>query len=281
MGGLQDGSFESTNVYWQSSGSTASASFLSNGAFAGTFCLQHSNSVPYQVQTYQMATNLPNGCYKLTAMIKNSSGAGACFLSANDKMTGLPVYQQWSNLVVRGINVINGQCLVSLVSGRPAGTNWCRLDFIQLIKDDLPYNFLKGGDISELTYVEQGGGKFYETNGVEMDCLQILKNHGCNIVRLRLYNDPGNTNYSPSNRLPPGIQSPTNILALAARAKALGLQIQLTFYYSDYWSNGKPHDWVGLSFPQRRNTFRWATKCKAAFCFPMVPPPILRSWRNS
>jgi arabinogalactan endo-1,4-beta-galactosidase len=101
--------------------------------------------------------------------------------------------------------------------------------------------------------VEQGGGKFYETNGVQMDCLQILKNHGFNIARLRLYNDPGNTNYSPSNLLPPGIQSPTNILDLAARAKAKGMQLELTIYYSDYWSNGIPHDWVGHSFAQLTN----------------------------
>jgi arabinogalactan endo-1,4-beta-galactosidase len=86
-----------------------------------------------------------------------------------------------------------------------------------------------------------------------MDCLQILKNHGFNIVRLRLYNDPGNPNYSPSNLLPPGIQSPTNILALAARAKAQGFQLALTFYYSDYWTNGIPHAWAGLSFPQLTN----------------------------
>ena len=127
------------------------------------------------------------------------------------------------------------------------------MDEINLLKDDIPYTFLKGGDISELTYVEQGGGKFYDTNGVQMDCLQLLKNHGFNIARIRLYNDPGNTNYLPSRLLPPGIQSPTNILNLAARARAQGLQLELTFYYSDYWNNGKPHDWVGLTFPQLTN----------------------------
>jgi arabinogalactan endo-1,4-beta-galactosidase len=256
-GGLQDGGFESNSVYWQTSGDTSAASFPSSGAYAGSFCLQHSNSVAYQTQTYQLATNLLNGYYKLTGMVENSGGQGSCYLSANDRMTALPVYQQWSNIVLRGISVTNGQCLVSLVSSRPAGTNWCRLDFLQLIKDDLPYAFLKGGDISELTYVEQGGGVFYETNGEQMDCLQIMTNHGCNIVRIRLYNDPGNPDYYPSSLLPPGIQSPTNVLNLAARAKALGLQIELTFYYSDYWEGGssfyKPYSWVGYSFPQLTN----------------------------
>jgi arabinogalactan endo-1,4-beta-galactosidase len=256
-GGLQDGGFESNSAYWQTSGDTASASFPSNGAYAGSFCLQHSNTVAYQTQTYQLATNLLNGYYKLTGMVQNSGGEGACYLSANNRRTALPIYQQWSNIVLRGISVTNGQCLVSLVSSRPAGTNWCRLDFLQLIKDDLPYAFLKGGDISELTYVEQGGGVFYETNGRAMDCLQIMTNHGCNIVRIRLYNDPGNSNYYPSSLLPPGIQNQTNVLDLAARAKALGLQIALTFYYSDYWEGGasfyKPHSWVGYSLPQLSN----------------------------
>jgi arabinogalactan endo-1,4-beta-galactosidase len=255
IGGLQDGDFESGNLaaHWQSSGNTAAVSLLSGNAFSSSLYLQQSNPVPYQVQTYQLVTNLPNGYYKLTVMVKNSGGQNVCYISGNDRMTSLPISSQWTNTIVRGINVTNGQCLVSVYSNDGTGGNWCRVDLIQLIKDDLPYTFLKGGDISELTYVEQGGGVFYETNGVPMDCLQILKNHGCNIVRLRLYNDPDNPNFSPSNLLPPGIQSPTNILDLAARAKAKGLQIELTFYYSDGWDNVKPHDWANLSFPQLTN----------------------------
>jgi arabinogalactan endo-1,4-beta-galactosidase len=254
-GGLQDGDFESGSLaaQWQGSGNTAAASVLSGNAFSGSRYLQQSNPVPYQVQTYQLVTNLPNGYYKLTAMVQNSGGQNACYLAGNDRMTSLPISLSWTNTIVRGINVTNGLCRVSIYSDDGTGGNWCRADLVQLIKDDLPYNLLKGGDISELTYVEQGGGVFFETNGVPTDCLQILKNHGYNIVRLRLYNDPGNPNFSPSNLLPPGIQSPTNILALAARAKAIGLQIELTFYYSDGWDNLKPHDWAGLTFPQLTN----------------------------
>jgi arabinogalactan endo-1,4-beta-galactosidase len=255
VGGLQDGDFESGNLaaYWQSSGMTSAASVVSGNAFSGSYSLLQSNSAPYQVQTYQWVTNLPNGYYKLVAMVENSGGQNACYLSANERMTSLPVSAQWTNTIVRGINVTNGQCLVTACSSDGSGGNWCRVDLIQLIKDDSPYIFLKGGDISELTYVEQGGGVYYETNGVATDCLQILKNHGCNIVRLRLYNDPGNPSYSPSNLLPPGIQSPTNILDLARRAQAKGLQIELTFYYSDYWSNGKPHDWGNYTVSQLTN----------------------------
>lgn len=250
VGTLQDGDFESNNFasFWQNSGAVGSAGLASGGAFSGSSSLLQSNPAPYQVQTYQLVTNLPNGYYKLTAMVRNSGGQYYCYLSGNGSMTSLPISSQWTNTIVRGINVTNGQCLVALNSDDTTGGNWCQVDFIQLIKDDLPYNFLKGGDISELTYVEQGGGKYYETNGAAMNCLTILKNHGCNIVRLRLYNDPGNPSFAPSNLLPPGIQSPTNILDLARQAQALGLQIELTFYYSDYWTNGLPHAWSSDNF---------------------------------
>ncbi len=247
-----DGTAVQSPYRWTMSGDPSSGSVVTGG-YSGRFSLQHSNALAYAVETGQMITNLPNGYYRLTAWVKCSGGQEACYLAGNDRVTSLPpIVSDWTPTIVRGIQVTNGQCQVRLHS-EARGGNWCRVDEVTLVKDDFPYTFLKGGDISELTYVEQGGGRFYETNGVEMDCLQILKNHGFNIARLRLYNDPGNTNYSPSKLLPPGIQSPTNILDLAARAKAKGLQLELTFYYSDYWTNGKPHDWVGLKFPQLTN----------------------------
>ena len=110
---------------------------------------------------------------------------------------------------------------------------------------------LIGGDISELSYVEQNGGKYY-WKGQAGDCVEILKKGGFNIVRLRLYNDPGNPAFSPSKRLPAGIQDEADMLSLARRAKAAGMQIELTFHYSDYWTNGetqtKPHEWASLGF---------------------------------
>jgi arabinogalactan endo-1,4-beta-galactosidase len=130
---------------------------------------------------------------------------------------------------------------------------------------------LRGGDLSELTYIERMGGKFYD-NGVAQDCIEILKRYGFNIARLRLYNDPGNPDYSPSKRLPAGIQNPEDILNLARRVKAAGMQIQLTFHYSDYWTNAgeqtKPHEWEGLSYAALKQavydfTFDFMSQMKA------------------
>jgi len=248
---------------WSTSGDD-NADSVEYGGYQGSFSLQHSNAAPYQVETSQLVSGLSNGFYKLTAYVKNSGGQSACYLAGNERITSLPpLFTNWTEMIVRGIAVTNGQCLVRVYSDA-TGSNWCRVDEIHLTRDDIPYVFLKGGDVSELPRLEHYGGRFYD-GGVEKDCLQIMRDHGCNIARIRLYNDPGNTNYYPANQLDPlGWQNPARTLALAQRIHASGMQIQLTFHYSDYWSNPgtqyKPHNWEGLSFAALSNAMHSFTR---------------------
>lgn len=240
---------------WLTSGTDADADHVVSGGYEGSYSLSHKKSTAYKVNTYQELTGLKNGYYQLTAFVRNGGGQNACYLSGKggdgvERMTSLPVSDLWTLVMVRGIHVTDGKCTISIYSDAKAD-NWCLIDAVVFKEDGLAYNFLKGGDVSELSYIESKGGKFYE-NGVEKDCFEILKNNGFNIARLRLYNDPGNINYTPSKYLPAGFQNPEDILHLALRAKAAGLQIELTFHYSDYWTNGttqnKPHEWINLSY---------------------------------
>lgn len=113
-------------------------------------------------------------------------------------------------------------------------------------------DIIRGGDISMLTMVEDSGGVFYDVRHNQRECLSLLAENGFNTVRLRLYNDPGNPEYSPSNRLPAGYLCEDDVLRLALRAKEAGMQIVLSFHYSDYWTNGEtqtiPHAWQDLTF---------------------------------
>ena len=121
-------------------------------------------------------------------------------------------------------------------------------------------DYLRGGDISMLNYVKSFGAKFYDSIGTERDALDIMKDNGVNIVRLRLYNNPGNevsytvdaTTYN--YKLPAGYLNESDVLDLARRAKSKGMNIELTFHYSDFWTNGemqfKPSDWEGYTFDQ-------------------------------
>ena len=191
--------------------------------------------------------NLADGLYDLEFYAK---GQGNGYVEANGKKTTVmasPQVQQKG--YVRGIQVSGGTCSIAIHDEQVQN-----FSMMKLIKSEKPFVLLKGGDISELTYIEQKGGKYYDASGKQGDCLDILSVNGMNLVRLRLYNDPGNSNYAPSNRLPQGIQSPDDILSLARRAKAAGMQILLSFHYSDYWTNGEtqtiPHDWDGMNAEQ-------------------------------
>jgi arabinogalactan endo-1,4-beta-galactosidase len=94
-------------------------------------------------------------------------------------------------------------------------------------------NFLAAADFSDLAFFE-ARGITYKDGGQVQDALQILKNHGINCVRLRLWTssaaqaaaDP----YDYTNNL-------TYTLPLALRVKNAGLLFSLDFHYSDTWTD--------------------------------------------
>lgn len=110
-----------------------------------------------------------------------------------------------------------------------------------------------GGDVSELSYVEECGGHFYTQDGQEKDLFQIFAENGINIVRIRNYNNPGKgrgwTNPDTKEGFYRRDYTSTlqDNLNLMKRAKNAGMQIEFSFHYSDYWTNDYtqiiPHAW--------------------------------------
>src|SRR5690242_20064522 len=105
-----------------------------------------------------------------------------------------------------------------------------------------------GADISFLPELEARGMKFSD-NGVEKDAIQILKDHGFNYIRLRIFNEPArDSGYSPGK----GFCDLAHTKAMAKRVKDAGMKLLLDFHYSDYWADPgkqyKPAAWRGLSF---------------------------------
>ncbi|MFC5529496.1 glycosyl hydrolase 53 family protein [Cohnella yongneupensis] len=105
-------------------------------------------------------------------------------------------------------------------------------------------DFVKGADVSTLPAIEDAGGKYYD-NGVEKGLLAILKDHGVNYVRLRIWNDPVQAG---------GYNDKAHTVAMAKRVKDAGLKLLLDFHYSDFWADPgaqvKPAAWASLTFPQ-------------------------------
>jgi arabinogalactan endo-1,4-beta-galactosidase len=103
----------------------------------------------------------------------------------------------------------------------------------------------KGGDVSWLPQMEATGFKFFESDGTETDCLVILKNRGMNTVRLRVFVNPSS---HPQN----GHCSTEETVAMAVRAKELGMRVMIDFHYSDTWADPgnqtKPAAWANCTF---------------------------------
>ena len=107
-----------------------------------------------------------------------------------------------------------------------------------------------GADISFLPELESRGVKFYE-KGVQKDAIAILKEHGFNYIRLRIFNNPAaDSGYSPHL----GFCDLAHTQAMALRIKAANMKFLLDFHYSDYWADPqkqyKPSAWKGLNFEQ-------------------------------
>jgi arabinogalactan endo-1,4-beta-galactosidase len=98
---------------------------------------------------------------------------------------------------------------------------------------------LAGGDVSTLSLLEQHGAHFTDRAGHERDALSILRDAGQNVVRLRLYDDPGVGHGKDGYHWPAGSMNLPDVLALARRSAGLGMQIELTLHYSDFWTNSK------------------------------------------
>ncbi|HVW13497.1 MAG TPA: glycosyl hydrolase 53 family protein [Mucilaginibacter sp.] len=117
-----------------------------------------------------------------------------------------------------------------------------------------------GADISFLPELEAKGMRFSD-NGVQKDAIQILKDHGFNYIRLRIFNDPAEPKgYSPGK----GFCDLEHTKAMAKRIKAAGMKFLLDFHYSDTWADPgkqfKPAAWVGEDFPALKKSIYDFTK---------------------
>lgn len=111
-------------------------------------------------------------------------------------------------------------------------------------------SFSKGADVGWLPQMEATGYKFYDTDGTEKDCLQLLKDRGINTIRLRVWVNPSDDKAS-------GHCNPEETVVMAVRAQKLGMRIMIDFHYSDTWADPskqkKPAAWTNHTFTELLN----------------------------
>jgi len=185
--------------------------------------------------------------------------------------------------------LFNGKCQVILQSGftqsvihfeATADSLWKGATDIMTIQPGIPHHVnasnntfpvvpfketkvdkMLGADISFLPELEDRGMKFYDLDGKQKDAIQILKDHGMNYVRLRIFNDPArDSGYSPKK----GFCGLQHTLQMAKRVKAAGMKLLLDFHYSDYWADPQkqymPLAWHGKSITELKQAVYDYTK---------------------
>jgi arabinogalactan endo-1,4-beta-galactosidase len=134
----------------------------------------------------------------------------------------------------------------------------------QLPPTTKPIGRMIGADISFLPQIENRAGRFFGAgaakffeDGKEVDAIALLKEHGFNYIRLRIFVNPANPNgYSPGV----GFCGLDSTLSMARRVKAAGMGLLLDFHYSDYWADpqqqNKPLAWADLDYAALKDSMR-------------------------
>lgn len=100
--------------------------------------------------------------------------------------------------------------------------------------------FLNGGDISFLPEMEHFGAVYSDDEG-EADAFAVMKRHGFNSIRLKLWHTP-DQDYNTLDK----------VAAMAQRIRKNEMHFLLNFHYSDWWADPgkqiKPKAWETLDF---------------------------------
>ncbi len=231
----------------QSPDGSESAAYIESGGYSGAYRLTHSAAQAYIASTSQTLTGLVEGWYTLRAWVRSSGGQRAAYIGIKDyggpeRKAYLPVTSadQWIQIVVSAY-ISNGQCTIELYSNANAD-NWAHFDDIEFEPGRAALSIL-GADVSSLKKSEDKGGVYRDENGVSSGALQILKEHGVNYIRLRVWVNPAD-----------GYHNKDRVLHMARRVKDQGLKLLVDFHYSDAWADPgkqfKPAAWKDYSFTQ-------------------------------
>ncbi|MFH9378546.1 arabinogalactan endo-beta-1,4-galactanase [Streptomyces anulatus] len=241
--------FESGSTGWSTyspSGQDA-ASFTEAGGHSGATRLSHWSASAYRVETYQYLTGLADGTYTLSARVRSSGGQSAAYIALRncgtaEQRTDLPATANGAWIrIVTSARVTGGGCTISLNS-EAGGGQWANFDDITFTPGATGLA-VKGGDLSTLPKNEAHGARYRNANGAAGDAMSILNASGMNHVRLKVWVNPAD-----------GHNDKAHVLAMAQRAKALGMKILVDFHYSDRWADPgqqtKPAAWAGHGYDQ-------------------------------
>ncbi|HUF39555.1 MAG TPA: arabinogalactan endo-1,4-beta-galactosidase [Anaerolineales bacterium] len=240
---LANPSFEEGHTGWISAGS--GEALLESGGHESETRLTHQGEGEFRLETTLALSGLSDGWVTLRGWARSSGGQDEVFAAlacgAEERRVHIPSTlpgYRWINFVV-SLEVTGGSCTIRLVTDGNAGS-WTSFDDFTLLTGRSALSIL-GADISSLSKSEDFGGMYRDPDGTAGDALAIMKSHGLNYARLRVFFDPAD-----------GYHNKDKLLEMAVRLKEQGIGLLVDFHYSDNWADpgkqNKPAAWEDLDF---------------------------------
>jgi arabinogalactan endo-1,4-beta-galactosidase len=240
----------------------------SNSTVAGDAILQEDRSFTSLSQRWAL-TKLPDGYWAISNLFNglclDSAVASGTTSTVQNPCSSTALTQQWSlsattNGYVTLLNDGTGQALDVTGSSQSAGA---QLDQSTVSTPPTQSQqwllrpvFFRGIDNALLEKQEServsGAVPWWQDAGQTQDVLQILKNHGVNMVRVRPTSVPPYNTYTASTCSGNGCYAETDTadLDLAKRAKQLGMSVELTLFFDGASSTAIPGSWAGYTLTQ-------------------------------
>ena len=122
-------------------------------------------------------------------------------------------------------------------------------------------DFIMGMDASAVPSLEKSGVKYYDKNKVEKDVFEILSSYGINYIRVRIWNNPYD---SQGHGYGGGNCDLDNAIAIGKRVTKYGMKLLVNFHYSDFWADPVkqmlPKAWKNYSTDQVKDAIYNYTK---------------------
>ena len=160
--------------------------------------------------------------------------------------------KKWIGMVVF-MSILVGLCGCSIQVEHvaPEGKLESRELCVQQV-EGLSEDFIMGMDASSVLSLEAGGVKFYDFQGNEQDVFKTLAQNGINYIRVRVWNDPFD---SQGRGYGGGNCTIDTALEIGKRATKYGMKLLVNFHYSDFWADpGKqmvPKAWAGMEIEEK------------------------------
>lgn len=119
--------------------------------------------------------------------------------------------------------------------------------------EQLPDDFMFGCDVSSLIAEENSGVVYYNDKGEQQDLLLTLAENGVNTIRIRVWNDPCD---SDGKGYGGGNNDVDTAIAIGKRASRYGMGCIIDFHYSDFWADPAkqmaPKAWEHMTLEEKQ-----------------------------